>query len=124
MSVLSDLIQARRIANFLLDAHRRTATPSTAKYSAFGACWRRLMASLAGQGRCLVSGVTGRGRARPRKGGGPRKVARARPALGSPSDPEVAQEPVGVLQCCRAGNRIAGGARPRLGRGAGRVPVQ
>jgi hypothetical protein len=62
----------------------------------------------------------------PGKGGGPRKLARARPALGSPppSDPEVAQEPVGVLQRCRAGNRVAGGGRVRRGRGAGRVPVQ
>lgn len=57
-------------------------------------------------------------------GAGPRRVARARPALGFPSVPEVAQEPVGVLQCCRAGNRVAGGGRVRLGRGAGRVPVQ
>ena len=45
-------------------------------------------------------------------------------ALGPPSVPEVAQEPVGVLQCCRAGNRVAGGGRVRRGRGAGRVPVQ
>jgi hypothetical protein len=60
----------------------------------------------------------------PGKGGGPRKVARARPALGSPSDPEVAQEPVGVLQRCRAGKRVAGGGRVRRGGGAGRVPVQ
>jgi hypothetical protein len=52
----------------------------------------------------------------------PHSRARARPALGSPSVPEVAQEPVGVLQWCRAGNRVAGGGCIRIG--AGSVPVQ
>ena len=63
-----------------------------------------------------------RPRPKRRKGSGPRREAPARPAPAPPLVPEVAQEPVGVLQGCRAGNRVAGGGGVIVR--AGRVPVE
>jgi hypothetical protein len=110
---------------------RRQPTNATWVPAAAGRFQKSLIAALVlvrgtcrGQASALLSTMGGQAgtSTQPGVGGGPREVACARPAPGSPSVPEVAQELVGVLQWCRAGNRVACGGRIRIG--AGRVPVQ
>ena len=110
---LAACAQAGDLTLATLDANFRAVIPQ----SEWNRCCPERGSGLARQ----YVGCAGGGQA---NGSGPCTVARARPALEPPSDPEVAQEPVGVLQRCRAGNRVAGGGRVRLGRGAGRIPVQ